>query len=25
VVSGIIWLVLPTVIGTWRVLRAEVK
>jgi ABC-type transport system involved in multi-copper enzyme maturation permease subunit len=24
-VSGVIWLVLPTAIGTWRVLRAEVK
>ncbi len=25
VVSGLIWLVLPLVIGAWRVLRAEVK
>jgi ABC-type transport system involved in multi-copper enzyme maturation permease subunit len=25
IVSGIIWLVVPLVIGTWRVLRAEVK
>ena len=24
-VSGFIWLVLPLVIGVWRVLRAEVK
>jgi len=24
-VSGFIWLVLPLAIGTWRVLRAEVK
>ena len=25
VVSGVIWLVLPLALGTWRVLRAEVK
>ncbi len=25
VVSGVIWLVVPLVIGTWRILRAEVK
>ena len=25
VVSGVLWLVLPLAIGTWRVLRAEVK
>jgi hypothetical protein len=25
VVSAAIWLVLPLAIGTWRVLRAEVK